>query len=345
MLPEAEADEAPEFRPEMLRPLATSPPDGSTLVVADEQRRSDETLRRVMTAFAWALGGTIALGAAGGLLGSAHNSFAASNSSCAAPRGGSWRGTGAGGFRSPWSTTIFRPSPTRSIARSTASRRFCWPTSTPTADDLRKPLSHVLGRLEAARSGDGGPAAVAEAIEGATAEVEGVLETFDALLRIGQIEAGARRAGFEKLDLAQIARDVVDAFRPAAEEQGRALVACLDEPLPLQGDRELLIQMIANCLDNALIHTPPGVRIEVEGAVGPTGAMLSIADSGPGVPQGDLTKLFDPFFRSDASRTSPGSGLGLRLVAAIAELHGLVCSVSAIGWALKVTVATTPRDD
>jgi signal transduction histidine kinase len=113
----------------------------------------------------------------------------------------------------------------------------------------------------------------------------------------------------------------------------------------LQGDRELLTQMIANCLDNALIDTPPGVRIEVEGACGPTGATLSVADVGPGVPQDDLSKLFDPFFRSDASRTSPGSGLGLRLVAAIAELHGLGCSVSDNRPGLKVTVAATSSDD
>jgi signal transduction histidine kinase len=344
--PEAEADEAPESRPEMLRALATSLPDGSTLVVANEQRRSDETLRRVMTAFAWALGGTIALGAAGGLWLSAQFLRRIDVMRRAA------RGLMAG----DWSRRIplalvdddlstLAHTFNRLFDRIEALLLANKHVSADIAHDLRKPLSHVLGRLEAARSGDGGPAAVAEAIEGATAEVEGVLETFDALLRIGQIEAGARRAGFENLDLAQIARDVVDAFRPAAEEQGRALVACLDEPLPLQGDRELLIQMIANCLDNALIHTPPGVRIEVEGAVGPTGAMLSIADSGPGVPQGDLTKLFDPFFRSDASRTSPGSGLGLRLVAAIAELHGLVCSVSDNRPGLKVTVATTPRDD
>ena len=212
------------------------------------------------------------------------------------------------------------------------------------AHDLRKPLSHVLRRLEAARSG-GGPAAVVEAIEGATAKVEGLLETFDALLRIGQIEAGARRARFQNLDLAEIAQDVVDAFRPAAEAQGRALVARLDESLPLQGDRELLTQMIANCLDNALIHTPPGVRVEVVVARSPNGAMLSVADIGPGVPQHDLAKLFDPFFRSDASRTSPGSGLGLSLVSAIAEMHGLVCSASDNRPGLKVTLVAASSDD
>ena len=344
--PEAEADEAPEFEPETLRALATPLPDGSTLVVANERRRSDETLRRVMTAFAWALGGTIALGAAGGLWLSAQF----------LRRIDVMRRAAQGIMAGDWSRRIPLASvddDLSALAR-TFNRLFDRietlllankHVSVDIAHDLRKPLSHVLRRLEAARSANGGPAAVAEAIEGATAEVEGVLQTFDALLRIGQIEAGARRAGFETLDLAQIARDVVDAFRPAAEEQGRALVTRLDEPLPLQGDRELLTQMIANCLDNALTHTPSGVRIEVNAARGPTGAMLSVADVGPGVPQDDLAKLFDPFFRSDASRNSPGSGLGLRLVAAIAELHGLVCSATDNRPGLKVTIAATSSDD
>ena len=223
-----------------------------------------------MTAFAWALGGTIALGAAGGLWLSAQFLRRIDVMRRAA------RGIMAG----DWSRRIPLASVDDDLSAlaQTFNRLFdrietlLLANKHVSADiaHLRKPLSHVLRRLEAARSGDGGPAAIAEAIEGATAEVEGVLETFDALLRIGQIEAGARRAGFENLDLAHIARDVVDAFRPAAEEQGRALVARLDAPLPLQGDRELLTQMIANCLDNALTHTPPGVRIEVKAARGPS---------------------------------------------------------------------------
>ena len=268
--PEAEADEAPESEPETLRALATPLPDGSTLVVANERRRSDETLRRVMTAFAWALGGTIALGAAGGLWLSAQFLRRIDVMRRAA------RGIMAG----DWSRRIPLASvddDLSALAR-TFNRLFDRietlllankHVSADIAHDLRKPLSHVLRRLAAARSGNGGPAAVAEAIEGATAEVESVLETFDALLRIGQIEAGARRAGFENLDLARLPGTSSILFvRPP--KSSRALVARLDEPLPLQGDRELLTQMIANCLDNALTHTPPGVRIEIKAARGPS---------------------------------------------------------------------------
>ena len=115
------------------------------------------------------------------------------------------------------------------------------------------------------------------AIETAIADIEGVLETFNALLRIGQIEAGARRAAFRPLDLAEVAREVAEAFLPAAEEEGKAIVLRLDAPLPMSGDKELLVQMIANLLDNALRHTPAGVRIEVTGERTPFPRRFAVA--------------------------------------------------------------------
>ena len=196
------------------------------------------------------------------------------------------------------------------------------------AHDLRKPLASMLRRLEAARAGDASPDAVRADIDGAIEDIGGVLETFDALLRIGQIEAGARRAAFRPLDLAEVAREVVEAYEPAAEEERKTLVARLDGPLPISGDRELLVQMIANLLDNALRHTPPGVRVEVSGRCTARGVELSVADGGRGVPPAELTAIFQPLYRAEASRASPGTGLGLSLVAAIAELHGFECSAS-----------------
>jgi hypothetical protein len=120
--------------------------------------------------------------------------------------------------------------------------------------------------------------AIRSALDASIAEIEGVLETFDALLRIGQIEAGARRAAFKPIDLAEIARDVVEAFQPAADEGGRTLVSGLEAPLPMLGDRELLTQMIANLLDNALRHTPRGVRIAVAGDQLAQGVCLTVED-------------------------------------------------------------------
>ena len=174
-----------------------------------------------------------------------------------------------------------------------------------------------------------------------------MLDTFNALLRIGQVEAGARRAAFRPLDLAEVAREVAETFAPAAEDEGKALVQRLDAPLPIAGDKELLVQMIANLIDNALRHTPAGIRIEVDGPkdAGGNRACRS-SDDGPGVAPGeiggDLPALL-PGRRPARARPEPG--LGLALVAAIADLHGLDCRASDNRPGLRVTLATAAEDD
>jgi signal transduction histidine kinase len=213
------------------------------------------------------------------------------------------------------------------------------------AHDLRKPLASVLRRLEGARAQGADLEAVRSAVKAAIAEIENLLETFNALLRIAQVEAGARRAGFRPRDLAEIAREVVEAFQPAAEDEGKTLALRLDEPLPISGDKELLAQMIANLIDNAVRHTPKGVRVEVAGERIPGGMRLSVADDGPGVDSRELKVIFERFYRADAARSTPGSGLGLNLVAAIADLHGLECSASDNRPGLRVTLTTADSSE
>ena len=325
-----------------MTPLA----DGSILIVGDEQRRADTALRGILSAFAWAVGATIALGVAGGLWLSAQflRRVDAMRLAAHGIMAGDW------GRRIPLTSVNDDLS---ALAR-TFNRLFDRieklllankHVSADIAHDLRKPLAHILRRLEEARLSDAPSDAVRSALDGSIAEIEGVLETFDALLRIGQIEAGARRAAFKPIDLAEIARDVVEAFQPAADEGGRTLVSRLDKPLPMQGDRELLTQMIANLLDNALRHTPQGVRIVVAGDQLARGVCLTVEDNGPGVNPRDLPAIFQRFYRGDAARNSPGSGLGLSLVAAIAELHGLECSASDNHPGLKVTLTTADQDE
>ncbi len=263
---EAESDEPPEAEPEIVRALATRLPDGSTLVVGDERRRSDDILRGVLSAFGWAVAATLALGTVGGLWLSAQFLRRIDSMRLTAQRlmAGDWS------RRIPLSPV---DDDLTALAR-TFNRLFDRieklliankQVSADIAHDLRKPLASMLRRLEAARDGDASPESVSAAIEAAIAEIEGVLETFNALLRIGQIEAGARRAAFRPLDLAEVAREVVEAFQPAAEEEGKTLLARLDAPLPMSGDKELLVQMIANLLDNALRHTPRASGVEVSG--------------------------------------------------------------------------------
>jgi signal transduction histidine kinase len=178
-------------------------------------------------------------------------------------------------------------------------------------------------RLETLLSRETTHPETAAAIEAAIADIHAVLATFNAILRIGQIESGARRAGFRQVDLAAVARDIVEAFQPAAEEEGKTLTAELDEGLPLSGDRELLTQMVANVVDNALRHTPSGTRIVVASARRGGGGRLTVSDDGPGAPAAERQRIFERFFRLDAARSTPGDGLGLSVAAAIAELHAM----------------------
>src|SRR5271166_669562 len=281
---EDDSDEPREAKREIVRALVSRLPDGSTLIVGDEQRRSDEILRGILSAFGWAVAATVALGTAGGLWLSAQFLGRIDSMRLTAQRltAGDWS------RRIPLSRT---DDDLTALAR-TFNRLFDRiekllqankQVSADIAHDLRKPLASILRRLEAARGDDASPDMARGAVETAIAEIEGVLETFNALLRIGQVEAGARRAAFRPLDLAEVAREVVEAFQPAAEAEGKTLIARLDAPLPMSGDKELVVQMIANLLDNALRHTPPGAGIEVAGKRTQGGISLTVVDDGPGV--------------------------------------------------------------
>ena len=188
------------------------------------------------------------------------------------------------------------------------------------AHDLRTPLNRLRQRLERSASQAGDPAHKAE-IEGALRDVDSILATFAALLRISEVEAGARRAAFRRLDLRALARAVADDFSPVAEDSGHHLDFVDGPPVWIEGDAELLTQMTINLVENALHHTPSGcvVRLVVDGS-GPEPA-LTVSDNGPGVPEAERARLFDRFYRLEQSRSTPGSGLGLALVQAVARLH------------------------
>ncbi len=188
------------------------------------------------------------------------------------------------------------------------------------AHDLRTPLNRLRQRLERSACQADDPAHRAE-IEGALRDVDAILVTFAALLRISEVEAGARRAAFKPIDLQALARAVAEDFAPAAEDTGHRLVFDDGPPVWIEGDAELLTQMTVNLVENALRHTPKGstVRLSVDKAAGEPG--LTVSDDGPGVPDAERARLFDRFYRLERSRSTPGSGLGLALVQAVARLH------------------------
>ena len=195
------------------------------------------------------------------------------------------------------------------------------------AHDLKTPLARLRHRLETAQKQSQAGGADNASIEAAIAQVDEILGIFGALLRIAQIEAGTRRAGFRELDLSAIFANVVDAFAPAAEDAGKQLDSKIKPAISIVGDRELLTQMLANLVENAIRHTPDGTRIEV--ALGSDSEQILgiVSDNGPGTPAEERERIFQRFYRLERSRSTPGSGLGLSLVKAVADLHGIVLEV------------------
>jgi signal transduction histidine kinase len=187
------------------------------------------------------------------------------------------------------------------------------------AHDLRTPLARMRGRLEKAyHESEYGQALIRETL----ADLDKVLGMFSSLLRISQIESSGRRAGFRTVDLAEIAREVVELFDAAAEEKGGHLKTVGDERLLVTGDRDLLFDLVANLVDNAIRHGREGGQVTVEIMRSNRGALISVADNGPGIPLDERQHVFKRFYRLERSRHTPGNGLGLSLVAAVAHLHG-----------------------
>jgi signal transduction histidine kinase len=190
------------------------------------------------------------------------------------------------------------------------------------AHDLRTPLGRLRQQLELARSEAMASGQNSASIDQAISEADAILSTFSALLRIGQIQAGAQRSAFQALNLSEIAATVVDAYGQSGEEIGHTLTSAISPGLRLSGDRDLLTQLLANLIENALAHTPKGTTIDVRLTPGKGVVEMVVADNGPGVPASEREKIFRRFYRLEQSRTTPGTGLGLSLVAAIAKLHG-----------------------
>jgi signal transduction histidine kinase len=189
------------------------------------------------------------------------------------------------------------------------------------AHDLRSPLTRMRGRLEMLLREPADSEAQREAIERTIADADQLLATFTALLSIADAQSGSSRATMAPLDLDALAADIVDLYGPAAEEHGIAMQHDPGEGT-VMGSRQLLFQALVNLVDNAIKNTPVGgmIRVAVERQAG--GIYFVVADSGSGIPERDRDRVLEPFIRLDSSRSTPGSGLGLALVAAIARLHG-----------------------
>jgi hypothetical protein len=190
------------------------------------------------------------------------------------------------------------------------------------AHDLRTPITRARARLEDAAGSARSEADLRAAIERAQSDLDGIVAVFQALLRIAEIEAGARLSAFARVDLGPLLFDLSELYTAAAEENGQALEHDIPPILPAFGDRDMLQQAVANLLDNALKFSPPGSTIRLEAGIARGLLEITVADQGPGIPPDDRKRATERFFRGESARSTPGSGLGLSLVQAVAVLHG-----------------------
>jgi signal transduction histidine kinase len=149
-----------------------------------------------------------------------------------------------------------------------------------------------------------------------------ILQMFDAVLRLSEIEGGQRSQGFPSLDLTALTAKTVEFYRPVVEDSGRKLRVEELQPCTVNGNGALLFQLLSNLLENSIIHTPTGTTITIALQVAQNEARLVLRDDGFGIPAPERDKVLQRFYRRDVSRSSPGNGLGLSLVAAIAAAHG-----------------------
>ena len=215
-------------------------------------------------------------------------------------------------------------------------------TSNNIAHDLRTPLSRIRHGLEAVLKER--PADLKhyrKAIINSIAETDGVIETFQALLRISQIEDGTRRNHFKRVDLSDIMRNFFDIYEPVTEEAGLLFESDIPVDIYINGDQELLTQLFANLISNGVRYVPKGGKINLKLEDRGSQIIASVIDNGPGIPAQEREKVFQRLYRMDQSRTTPGSGLGLSLVAAIVSLHSAKIRLLDNEPGLKVEIAFT----
>lgn len=189
------------------------------------------------------------------------------------------------------------------------------------AHDLRTPLTRMRGRLEKAYIGRRDSETDRSLIADTMADLDDVLRMFSSLTRISQIEITTRTMAFRSVDLVEIAQAVVELFDAAAEDKNINLQIIADRPVLITGDRDLLFDAVANIVDNAIKHGRDGGQVTVELNYSAVRAVISVADDGPGIPADEHQHVFRRFYRLERSRRTPGNGLGLSLVAAVARLH------------------------
>ncbi|MGH7115497.1 MAG: sensor histidine kinase, partial [Stellaceae bacterium] len=204
------------------------------------------------------------------------------------------------------------------------------------AHDLRTPLTRLRQRLELARNRARSADELRAAIDRGIGEVDVILETFGALLRIAEVESGSAVQHFRDIDLSELLHTMVEVYQPMAEENGQSFAADIAAGLRVKGDHQLLAQMLANLIENAMKHSPRGAAIALTAAAEIAGIEIVLTDTGTGIPEDEHDRVFRRFYRLETSRTTQGSGLGLTLVGAVAALHRIAVELGENDPGLRV---------
>lgn len=211
------------------------------------------------------------------------------------------------------------------------------------AHDLKTPLARLKNRVEELKMrvdrGSEEEAAVDQIIH----EADGLLATFNALLRIARIEYSEQRKGFKTVDINSILSDIEELYEPLIEEKGQSLSVAISEPMEIFADRDMLFQAFANLLDNAIKYTPVNGTVAIRSFKQNDKWYVEITDNGPGIPKEEHEKVVQRFYRLDQSRTTPGSGLGLALVFAVLKVHKLKLTFEDNSPGLKVLISADPK--
>lgn len=316
-----------------VRATALNLHDGSRLVVAIDPEGVEAIDRTILELFAMAFAGVVAIGGAGALILGRYlrirldrirvtaNAIVAGNASQRIA-------VGTAGDEFDEAALALN----RMLDRIAGLMENLRQVSSDVAHDLRTPLLRLRNQLDQVGRVEG---AELRAIELG----DEILRLFEAILRIAEVEGGGLQRYFTPIDLSRLIGDMTEGFAPALADSGHEIVWSIAPDVTTFGDRELLSQLVANLLDNARIHTPAGTVIRLELFSTASETVLTVVDDGPGVSAADREQLLRRFFRGDASRTTPGNGLGLSLVAAITAAHGGRVTLADARPGLSVTIA------
>jgi signal transduction histidine kinase len=319
--------------PDVARAKAVDLPGGGRLVVGIDSEAIEKIDRTILTMFGLAFAGVLVIGVVSALLLGRYlqrRLSGISGTAHAIVAGDTGQRMPVGPRRDEFDTVAMALN--AMLDRIAGLMENLRQVSSDVAHDLRTPLLRLRSELEQVGKVEG-------AEERAIELGDELLKLFSAILRIAEVEGGGLVQDFAPVDLTALAETVCDGFLPAVCDSGRTLGWRIEPGITVLGDRELLAQAMANLLDNAIVHTPQGTAVTLSLERTNSSVQLAVSDDGPGVSSVDGPRLTRRFYRGEASRTTPGHGLGLSLVAAVAHAHGGEVSIEgAKGLRVAITL-------